>query len=110
MVTPFVDELMVEHLALQADQALCECEALHGRRLRREEAERIVEGEITMISRGRSRAYTRCMVDAVTRLLLDERCYTSGLLHDGEERVFPGREGSRERPSFWRLLAARVAR
>jgi hypothetical protein len=109
MTTPFADELMVESLALQADQALCESEAAHGRRLRRSEAERVIEQELAPLTRGRSRAYTLCMVDALTRLLLDERGYTSGLLRDRQERVFP--DGATEaRRSFWRVIAARAAR
>jgi hypothetical protein len=100
MTTSFADELMVDNLALYADQALCESEAVHGRRLQRGEAERIIEVELSAIVRGRSRAYAQCLIDALTRLLLDERGYTSGLLADGDERVFPD-DGIEQQQRFW---------
>jgi hypothetical protein len=104
-----LDDVTIETYALIVDQALCESEAVTGRRLTRSEAEQIVLREVQRACAHEPSELVDVVAGRITELLLVERGYTSGI-GDGPDRVVPDADDGEERESFWRFFSFRQAR
>jgi hypothetical protein len=104
-----LDDVTIETYAVIVDQALCESEAVTGRRLTRSEAEQIVQREVLRACEHERAEFGDAVAERVARLLLVERGYTSGI-GDGPDRVVPDADEGEERESFWRFFSFRQAR